>query len=203
MPAFFAAAWMVYLTNTSNMSAGYLVIAPMLMCFLFGAFLRTIVDRVNLTACGIPAVIALAVSASPAAFSMLTEFARDHVLFLWGPSISGTEIQRIVFLACFPIAVLFVGKDLRPVLKIKNDISYGIYLYGWPVAQVLIYLCVSKGINLHVAPLFAGTFVITLIIAYASWKIIEQPALKLKRRGALNRRLPASGADQVPAAQIG
>jgi peptidoglycan/LPS O-acetylase OafA/YrhL len=89
------------------------------------------------------------------------------------------------------------------VLKIKNDISYGIYLYGWPVAQVLIYLCVSKGINLHVAPLFAGTFVITLIIAYASWKIIEQPALKLKRRGALNRRLPASGADQVPAAQIG
>jgi peptidoglycan/LPS O-acetylase OafA/YrhL len=57
-----------------------------------------------------------------------------------------------------------------------GDLSYGVYLYGWPVQQLvveawpgvsaLVNTCVSIGIS--------------LLIAYFSWRFVEEPALRLK-----------------------
>lgn len=57
------------------------------------------------------------------------------------------------------------------------DISYGIYLYGWPVESLIIWY-------LHPSPwiTFAAATVICIGIAWASWEVVERPMLKLKRR---------------------
>lgn len=59
----------------------------------------------------------------------------------------------------------------------RTDLSYGLYLYGWP-AQQLAFLAGATGVatNILLATLIA------LACAVASWRWIEAPALTLKRR---------------------
>lgn len=59
----------------------------------------------------------------------------------------------------------------------KTDISYGFYLYAWPVGNLIVLFHRS----VSVWSLFLLTAVITTPIAYLSWIAIEKPALNLKR----------------------
>ena len=81
-------------------------------------------------------------------------------------------------------------------LGAKNDLSYGIYIYAYPVAQVLA----LWGIN-HWGPVpyLALTIAATVPLAALSWKLVEQPALRLKRwrPSLVTRQAP------VPDAAIG
>jgi peptidoglycan/LPS O-acetylase OafA/YrhL len=62
----------------------------------------------------------------------------------------------------------------------RADLSYGVYLYGWPVAQLLVYFSHQ---TLQPLPLFALTMAITFIFAYASWRIVEAPSLAIVSSG--------------------
>ena len=64
----------------------------------------------------------------------------------------------------------------------RVDLSYGVYLYGWPVGQVLLY---AAGQQLSPWPLFAATLVISYAAAFASWCLIEHPSLVRQRRTRL------------------
>ncbi len=71
-----------------------------------------------------------------------------------------------------------------PELRLKGDISYGIYVYGWPVAQMVIYVFGPM------TPLMlAGASLLVVIpFAIASWVLVEKPALSLTRKSS--RPLP-------------
>ena len=58
------------------------------------------------------------------------------------------------------------------------DLSYGVYLYGWPVQQALHALYPSLGAVALLWPSLA----VTVVVAALSWYLIEKPALGLKRR---------------------
>jgi peptidoglycan/LPS O-acetylase OafA/YrhL len=60
----------------------------------------------------------------------------------------------------------------------RSDLSYGTYIYGWPVQQTLVWagLALTPAINAMAA------LVIVLPLAFLSWRIVEKPALKLKDR---------------------
>ena len=58
------------------------------------------------------------------------------------------------------------------------DLSYGVYLYGWPVQQALHALFPSLGAVALLWPSLA----VTVVVAALSWYLIEKPALGLKRR---------------------
>jgi peptidoglycan/LPS O-acetylase OafA/YrhL len=58
------------------------------------------------------------------------------------------------------------------------DLSYGVYLYGWPVQQALHALFPALGAVALLWPSLTATFV----IAALSWFLVEKPALDLKRR---------------------
>jgi peptidoglycan/LPS O-acetylase OafA/YrhL len=70
---------------------------------------------------------------------------------------------------------------LLPVYGISNvtkhlgDLSYGIYIYGFPVQQTLVYYF---GMD-HISLIFTS-LIISAMLAYLSWHLIEAPALKLK-----------------------
>jgi peptidoglycan/LPS O-acetylase OafA/YrhL len=59
-----------------------------------------------------------------------------------------------------------------------GDFSYGIYLYGWPILQLLL---LYARVPLTVWSLFTWTMSLVLPIAALSWHLIEKPALRLKR----------------------
>jgi peptidoglycan/LPS O-acetylase OafA/YrhL len=96
----------------------------------------------------------------------------------------GFQVAFAVFLAYFTIWVCYV-----PNLRFYNrfgDYSYGLYVYAFPITQMIrqVYGPV------HPLELFAYSFLATLVVAIISWKYVEQPFLKLKkvrfRKGALD-----------------
>ena len=60
----------------------------------------------------------------------------------------------------------------------KNDLSYGVYIYDWLIAQALLSL--MPGLTQPV--LLAMTLALLMPMAALSWFLIEKPALGLKQR---------------------
>ncbi len=61
----------------------------------------------------------------------------------------------------------------------RNDISYGIYIYGWPVQQLLAMMGLTW---LPPGVFFVVATAVTMPMAAASWFLVEKHAMKLKRR---------------------
>lgn len=69
-----------------------------------------------------------------------------------------------------------------PVLRISRfdnavDVSYGLYLYAWPVQMLIIWN------DPHITPwaLTSLSLLVATILGYASWTFIEKPALAVRR----------------------
>jgi peptidoglycan/LPS O-acetylase OafA/YrhL len=76
-----------------------------------------------------------------------------------------------IFVIAFAVRLPFVD------LTDRADLSYGIYLYGYPVQQGLVALFP------HAAPvaLLMPALAISAVFAWASWRLVEEPALRLKQ----------------------
>ena len=79
----------------------------------------------------------------------------------------------VIYLALHP------GLPVFPAARF-GDLSYGLYIYGWPVEQLVLYLRPDAGWR----ELFAIALPVTAIVAFCSWHLVEKRALKLKPRGA-------------------
>jgi len=87
-----------------------------------------------------------------------------------------------IALATLSVGLLFVD----PCIKGRFDISYGMYLYAFPVQQLII-----NKTALGFYPSMAVTTVAVIGLATLSWLLIEQPALRFVHRK--NTREPAQG----------
>jgi len=89
----------------------------------------------------------------------------------WGPQLVSPLLGYIVF---WVASVLPMPKVLR-----TQDISYGMYIYGFLVQQTLVLL----GVNQAGLPLFlVASVTFTVPLAIASWVAIERPILSLVRK---------------------
>ena len=79
----------------------------------------------------------------------------------------------------FAMSIIFLGSsNIFSKLAAKKDISYGIYLYHWPVQQTLVHFYSERSDRL----LFILTsFFVSATLAYISAILIEQPALEFMR----------------------
>ena len=75
----------------------------------------------------------------------------------------------------------YIGVSDFPTLPIfhRGDYSYGIYLYGFPIQQVI--LNVFPGIH-HAYVLFAVSFPVIALFSIFSWHVIEKPVLRLRKQ---------------------
>jgi len=78
-----------------------------------------------------------------------------------------------------PIAAVLapIGRLLRGV-----DLSYGLYLYAWPVQQ----LVAMYGLAHSPLPFIVLSTIGASILAAGSWFIIERPAMRRFRRPSQN-----------------
>ena len=86
------------------------------------------------------------------------------------------EISVVVFGSYLMFFLAFKNTNATAWINKLPDASYGFYLYGWPVAKLLIWKFPS--INLYVLVTF--TTVLAYFLGILSWYLVEQPALKLK-----------------------
>lgn len=110
--------------------------------------------------------------------------------------------QLFPLLAAYPI--LWLGHAGAPNLgnwTRWGDLSYGLYLFGWPIQQVLRALL---GPGWNGWAFFPLSLAAGLAGAYLSWRFIEAPALRYKRRLLAQRRpvdAPAPGDTPQPVAE--
>jgi peptidoglycan/LPS O-acetylase OafA/YrhL len=137
---------------------------------------------------------------------MLIAFAAGSLLFLFGDrfraNLLTAGIALIVLvvvgllglvpqLGTLPLAYLLL--TLGNVLPFHGvgrsfDISYGVYIYAWPVQQTL---ALAFHPQLPVPLFILLSFVGTIPLAFLSCWLIERPALALKRRPARSVPAPA------------
>ncbi|WP_112664248.1 acyltransferase family protein [Microvirga flavescens] len=101
-------------------------------------------------------------------------------------SAHGTALYKALLFTSSAYGILWLAMtpDLaRFSWEPKADLSYGTYLYGWPIQQALHALFPTAAALVLLGP----SLVITLAVAAVSWFAVEKPALGLKAR-ALNRR---------------
>ncbi|MFK5633435.1 MULTISPECIES: acyltransferase family protein [unclassified Ornithinimicrobium] len=82
-------------------------------------------------------------------------------------------------LGSLPTTILVLWAGTAPVrIGSVNDISYGVYIYAFPIQQLLF----LSGIAQQVGPWAAGliAWVLVLPVATLSWHLIEKPALAFK-----------------------
>ncbi len=129
--------------------------------------------RLALEAAGVAGAIVLAV-----AWSRLS--GRSATLYRGGFAVSGIAAVAVIAAAAHPEAGLVSRVlGLRP-LRLLGLVSYGVYLWHWPV-----YVVLDKGRSgLGSWALLAVRVAVTLAIAGASFLLLEQPI----RRGALSAR---------------
>jgi len=72
----------------------------------------------------------------------------------------------------------------------RGDLSYGIYIYAFPVQQVVSDFAFKAGAGWF--PTFAVSSVATIILAALSWHFVEQPALGWKARLVTGRSVKGS-----------
>jgi len=112
------------------------------------------------------------------------------------------------FILLFPLfgCYLALWLALTPRLPVIpaarfGDLSYGIYIYGWPVEQGVVWLLGRQAAWWQV---FLLALPAATALAFLSWHLIEHPALRLKPGG---RRSPAhprreAGAEVSPAGSM-
>jgi peptidoglycan/LPS O-acetylase OafA/YrhL len=86
-----------------------------------------------------------------------------------------------LYLLAWPWFVVGLAYHLDGLKRLDRfDVSYGLYLYGFPVQQILVQLA---GGEMRPVPLFAASLALTLVPATLSWFLVERPMLRLKGSG--------------------
>lgn len=126
------------------------------LVFLCGAIVGTLADRIRLS----PLVTAPVIGVFAA-------------LMIWGGHFA-TLIALALCCLVIPVVARWIPR--RIVRVFRNDVSYGAYLWGYPVAQTLAY----AGLVAYPAFFIGGAIAVSIAIATISWVAIERPALRLK-----------------------
>lgn len=106
-------------------------------------------------------------------------------------------LSKLVYLsiAPLPVAYLVLLAGTSPYLHrvgARRDLSYGLYVYAWPV-QALLLLVGAR--DWPVLLYGVTSLAVALLLAWASWTWIESPALRLK---SWTPRAPAQPAELDP-----
>ncbi|WP_353216636.1 acyltransferase [Sandarakinorhabdus sp.] len=93
----------------------------------------------------------------------------------------GMAELAIIYLVCAGTLLLaFPRGKTRPL---PHDVSYGLYIYSWPIQQLAVFIAASAfGVVLAPIPLFLICLGPLFAIALLSWLWVERPSLALASR---------------------
>jgi peptidoglycan/LPS O-acetylase OafA/YrhL len=200
LAALYSSALLLFFVHMQEKSPAVQVIAPLALLFLGGAFLRVHNDALNIQRYGTVALISLFVLFAPGVSEYIYA-ALKLIPFAWGPNVSYPYVRLIAYLIALPVAMIFLCQYFFVSLPFKNDYSYGLYVFAWPIQQCIVYGANQYGYSLGPKSLFLTSGALTMLAAVACWHLLEQPAMRLKNvrlRQLLPQSFPCSSV-RIPA----
>jgi peptidoglycan/LPS O-acetylase OafA/YrhL len=104
------------------------------------------------------------------------------LLLFAGTTDRGLERAGLMLLAAGSVHVAMQVSWGGVLLRRLGDVSYGVYIYAFPVQQTLVYLLPHASFMVHLCL----STLITMGLAYASWHGIEKVALRWKPKGVVS-----------------
>jgi peptidoglycan/LPS O-acetylase OafA/YrhL len=149
---------LTFILNVINLKNNSLIInsIPLLTCFLAGTLFYCYKDKITLKA---------------------SYFLLCLILFLISTQFPHFDSVSTLLL---PYIILYLA--FTPAIKLnkfasKGDLSYGIYIYAFPIQQIIVHLFDG---NLHWYTDFVIALPFVLICSFISWHLVEKPCMKLK-----------------------
>lgn len=97
----------------------------------------------------------------------------------------GAVFYSIIYLATLPLVVR---------LKPSSDISYGVYLWGWPVQQLMVTFFPDSGVVVNQV----SSIAVSAILGWLSWNVIEKRFIAIgSKLGEKVKRYSAKPQDSV------
>lgn len=116
--------------------------------------------------------------------------------------VAASQLPDYRVFGALPLAYVVVASGVlihKKRLRLRNDLSYGVYIYAYPTQQMLAVCGLSW---LNPAAFFALSAIATLPLAALSWFLVEKPArtlkLRLKRRWSLRDLAESTAPDVGP-----
>lgn len=151
-----------------------------MLFFMFGSFIYIMKESINLHRVALPSLFILLLCIESKIPFYLIDLIKRNIIFLYGVNVNDAFIVQSAYIVTLPFALIYIGLHLNCKMKIRIDISYGTYIYGWPVSQIIVYYSMKYGFTLKPITLTLATLLFTFPLAYTSWRLIESPCLKLK-----------------------
>ena len=101
------------------------------------------------------------------------------VLYFATIPLKGTVNSEAFLWIIISAVTYLIGTFSKIKISLQTDISYGLYIYAFPVQQAVFYLL---GYNTNVLLNLFLSFGITTLLALLSWKYIEKPFIQLKNK---------------------
>lgn len=99
------------------------------------------------------------------------------ILFAWIFR-HGAAFQFVFYPAFLITALWLMTTEPIKALRLPGDFSYGVYVFGWPIQQVVAAVFPNFGIHENQAV----TIAISLAMASISWYVIEKPCIRFGRQ---------------------
>lgn len=151
----------------------------LLFLFLSGAVIKMNEKNLNIKKVGLFSVLFIIFLFIQYTGEMFRNAAQSIPL-VFGPDITYPVVKQFFYFALIPYAVIYLGGFTRPLPFTKDDYSYGIYVYAWPVQQTIVWQAMQMGYALTPMELFASASIVTFGLAFMSWHLVERQMLKLK-----------------------
>ncbi len=174
-----AVSLLLMFIHMNDGGTGVDVIAPLGFMFLAGAYYR-LQTSINLRVLGYISIALLVFSFAPTTSTIIFKFF-GMMNFAFGPDTNGHSIRYLFYLIAFPASILTVCKYMPVELRLRNDYSYGVYIFAWPVQQIIIAVSINQGYRITPLMLLLLTTICVLPLAAISWHAVERPFEKLKR----------------------
>lgn len=87
------------------------------------------------------------------------------------------NVFHFIVLGVVTLSAAYTAPRIAELVLHGQDISYGTYIYHGLIINILIELSVRPGLGA-----LACTFAATCVAAMLSWKLVEQPCIRLKQR---------------------
>lgn len=101
----------------------------------------------------------------------------------FSPSYIVNEILMFLVLPYFVFSFVLADNAYFSKYFVKTEISYGLYLYGFFVQQLVVWLLLKNNIsNTPAVLVFIISVIISMICAVISYRFVEEPVTKLSRK---------------------